>query len=118
MQQVQASSLLKGPRPAFVPLDVFTGRLPGWTGPVAGPRNLVQLAQTQAPAVKPPAAKPPIAKAPAAQSKAAKHGNKASQPKAKNTKKAKAAKQSPSKTQAHTTDSAPSSKPILRGSKD
>jgi D-alanyl-D-alanine carboxypeptidase len=118
LQQVQASSLLKGPRPAFVPIEVFTGRLPGWTGPVAGPHNLVQLAQSQTAAVKPPAAKPPVAKAPAAQSKAAKHGNKASQPKAKNSKNAKAAKKSPNKTQAQNTDSAPSSKPILRGSKD
>ena len=33
--QVPAAVLLQGPRPAFTPVDVFVGRVPGYTGPVA-----------------------------------------------------------------------------------
>ncbi|NDA46192.1 MAG: D-alanyl-D-alanine carboxypeptidase [Alphaproteobacteria bacterium] len=100
MQHVQASSLLSGPRPAFIPVEVFTGRLPGWTGPSAGPRTPVKLAQSPSAEAKPkPAAK------------ASKHT-------ASKAKKAKAAKKTSSKAQTHKTHSPPSSKPKLRGSKD
>ena len=38
--QVPAADLLRGPRPAFVPVDVFVGRVPGYNGPVAQPRGM------------------------------------------------------------------------------
>ena len=37
---VAASELLRGPRPAFEPVDVFVGRIPGYTGPVAKARGV------------------------------------------------------------------------------
>ncbi len=37
--QVPAADLLRGPRPSFVPVDVFVGRAPGYNGPVAMARG-------------------------------------------------------------------------------
>ena len=70
---VAASELLRGPRPAFEPVDVFVGRIPGYTGPVAKARGVptpdpAEFAAKEKPvrtAARPPG-KPKVAAKPAA----------------------------------------------------
>ncbi len=113
VQQVKASSLLSGPRPSFVPVDVFTGRLPGWTGIAAGPRNQV-MAQAQTTPAKPSAIKQ-AAKPIQPKAKKSMKGKKPSTAKAG---KDKVSKNTTSKAKAPGKTAPPTSKTGLRGSKD
>jgi D-alanyl-D-alanine carboxypeptidase len=60
---VAASELLRGPRPAFEPVDVFVGRNPGYIGPVAKARGVPTPDPAEFAAKEKPiraAAKPPV----------------------------------------------------------
>lgn len=73
VQNVPASLLLQGPRPAFEPIEVFAGRRPGYNGPVARPRG-ADPTQVAAPKEKPTrvAARPPASPRAAAKPEASK----------------------------------------------